>query len=120
VLVPKVDHDGNEIAGIRAAALQVPLATHAGWNLRAKGFIEDELCYLNGMYIPFAKTKEDREKSGDPRLSIEERYKDQADYVARVSHAARSLMNERFLLPEDAERIIGEAAKNNIFTEKRP
>ncbi len=106
LLVPKVDKDGNEIAGVRAVALQVPLATHAGWNLRAKGFIEDELCYLNGQYIPFAKTKEEREKTSDPRLSIEERYKDQADYVQRVSHAARALVEERFLLQEDAERLI--------------
>jgi Alpha/beta hydrolase domain len=120
VLVPKVDRDGNEIAGVRAVALQVPLATHAGWNLRAKGFIEDELCYLNGMYVPFAKTKEEREKTGDPRLSIEERYKDPADYVQRVSHAARSLVDERLLLPEDAERLIADAAKNNIFAEKKP
>jgi hypothetical protein len=93
LLVPKVDKDGNEIGGIRAVNLQVPLATHTGWNLRAKGYIEDELCYLSGQYIPFAKTKEEREKSGDPRLSIEERYKDQADYVERVSHAARSLLS---------------------------
>jgi hypothetical protein len=120
LLVPKVDKDGNEIAGVRAVALQVPLATHAGWNLRAEGFINDELCYLNGMYVPFAKTKEEREKTGDPRLSIEERYKDQADYVQRVSHAARSLVDERFLLPEDAERLIADAAKNKIFAEKNP
>jgi hypothetical protein len=120
LLVPKVDKDGNEIAGVRAVALQVPLATHAGWNLRANGYMENELCYLNGMYVPFAKTKEEREKTGDPRLSIEERYKDQADYVQRVSHAARSLVDERFLLPEDAERLIADAAKNNIFAEKKP
>ena len=120
LLVPKVDKDGNEIAGVRAVALQVPLATHAGWNLRAKGFIEDELCYLNGQYIPFAKTKEEREKTGDPRLSIEERYKDQADYVQRISHAARALVEERFLLQEDAERLIADAAKNKIFAEKNP
>ena len=115
LLVPKVDRDGNEIAGVRSVALQVPLATHAGWNLRAKGFIEDELCYLNGQYIPFAKTKEEREKTGDPRLSIEERYKDQADYVQRVSQSERSLVDERFLLPEDAERLIAEAVKTRIF-----
>ena len=120
LLVPKVDKDGNEIAGVRAVALQVPLATHAGWNLRAKGFIEDELCYLNGQYIPFAKTKEEREKTGDPRLSIEERYKDQADYVQRISHAARALVEERFLLQEDAERLIAAAAKDKIFAEKNP
>ncbi|HEY3165780.1 MAG TPA: alpha/beta hydrolase domain-containing protein, partial [Candidatus Binatia bacterium] len=120
VLVPKVDKDGNEIAGVRAVGLQVPLGTHAGWNLRAKGFVEDELCYLNGQFIPFAKTKEEREKNGDPRLSIEERYKDQADYVQQVSRAARNLVDERFLLSEDAERIIAEAAKSKIFPEKKP
>ncbi len=120
LLVPKVDKDGNEIAGIRAVNLQVPLATHAGWNLRAKGFVEDELCYLNGQYVPFPKTKAEREKSGDPRLSIEERYKDQADYVRQVSRAARTLVDERFLLPEDAERLIAEAAKSNPFVERKP
>lgn len=120
ILVPKVDKDGNEIAGIRAVGLQVPIGTHAGWNLRAKGFVEDELCYLNGQFIPFAKSKEERDKSGDPRLSIEERYKDQADYVQRVSQAARSLIDERFLLQDDAERLIAEAAKAKIFAERKP
>jgi hypothetical protein len=119
LLVPKVDRDGNEIGGIRAVGLQVPLATYSGWNLRAKGFIEDELCYLNGQYILFAKTKEEREKSGDARLSIEERYKDQADYVQQISRAARTLVDERFLLPEDAERLIGEAKKLPLFAERK-
>jgi hypothetical protein len=119
ILVPKVDKDGNEIGGVRAVALQVPLATHAGWNLRAKGFIEDELCYLNGQFVPFAKSREEREKSGDPRLSIEERYKDPADYVQQVSRAARNLVDERFLLPEDADRIIGEAKKLSLFGERK-
>lgn len=119
VLVPKVDSDGNEIGGIRSVALRVPLGTHAGWNLRAAGFMEDELCYLNGSYIPFAKTKEEKEKSGDPRLSIEERYRDHADYVQKVNLAARSLIEERFLLPEDAERIIAEAKRNPVFSEKK-
>ncbi len=120
LLVPKVDKDGNEIGGVRAVALQVPLATHAGWNLRARGFVEDELCYLNGQYIPFAKTKEEREKAGDPRLSVEERYENHADYVQRISQAARTLVDERFLLLEDAERLIVEAKKNNPFADRKP
>ena len=78
---------------------------------------EDELCCLNGQYIPFAKTKEEREKASDPRLSVEERYKDLADYVQRVSQAARTLVDERFLLVEDAERLIAEARKAKIFAE---
>ena len=114
-----MDRDGNETAGIRAVGLQVPLATHSGWNLRAKGFMEDELCYLNGQYIPFAKTKAEREKTSDLRLSIEERYKDQADYVQQVSRATRVLVDERFLLPQDAERIIDEARKQLLFAERK-
>ncbi len=48
---------------MRAVNLQVPLATHAGWNLRAKGFMEDQLCYLNGMHVPFAKTKKNEKRA---------------------------------------------------------
>ncbi len=32
--VPAVDHDGNEVSGIRLPDLTVPLATYTGWNLR--------------------------------------------------------------------------------------
>src|SRR5919106_62098 len=115
LLVPRVDGDGNEMGGVRSVELQVPIGTYAGWNLRAKGFIEDELCYLNGSYIPFAKTKEEREKSGDPRPSVEERYKDPAEYIQKLSLAARTLIQDRFLLPEDAERMIAEARKNAVL-----
>jgi hypothetical protein len=113
-----VDGDGNEIGGVRSVELQVPTATHSGWNLRAKGYMEDELCYLVGSYIPFAKTKEERAKGGDPRPSLEERYKDNADYVQKLALAARSLIDERFLLPEDAERIISSARKNSAVAMK--
>lgn len=112
VLVPRVDGDGNEVAGVRSVELRAPVATHSGWNLRAKGFMEDELCYLVGSYIPFAKTKAEREKSGDPRLSVEERYKDNAEYLEKLALAARALIEERLLLPEDAARILGAARKN--------
>ena len=118
ILVPKVDSDGNDIAGIRLPYIRIPLATYTGWNLQRKGLAEDELCGLLGSYIPFAKTKEERSKSGDPRLSIEERYRDHADYVSRVSVEARSLVEQRWLLPEDAERIIDEAKKVTLFDGK--
>jgi hypothetical protein len=48
-------------------------------------------------------------------LSIEERYRDQADYVRRVARAARALVNQRLLLSEDADRMIREAKKCKIF-----
>jgi Alpha/beta hydrolase domain len=115
ILVTKVDSDGNDLAGIRLPAIRVPLATYTGWNLWIEGLTEDELCGLFGSYIPFAGTKEERTKVADPRPSIEERYKDHADYVQKVSHAARALVDERFLLLEDAERIIEEAKTNPVF-----
>ena len=34
LLVPKVDEDGNETAGIRPTAVQAPVATYTEWNLR--------------------------------------------------------------------------------------
>jgi hypothetical protein len=109
ILVPRVDKDGNDRAGMRLPAIEVPIATYTGWNLRPHGLAEGDLAGLLGSYIPFAKTKSARKKSGDPRPSLEERYKDQADYVQQVSRAARVLVDERFLLPEDAERLIAEA-----------
>lgn len=117
ILVPKADADGNEVAGIRLPAIRVPLATHTGWNLQRKGLAEDELCGLLGSYIPFAKTKREREKSGDPRLSVEERYKDHAHYVRNTRREARSLMEDRLLLPEDAEKIIEQAKTLRIYKE---
>jgi Alpha/beta hydrolase domain len=115
ILVPKVDADGNDLAGIRLPAIQVPTGTYTGWNLQPRSLALDELSGLLGSYIPFAKTKADRRQTGDLRLSIEERYKDHSDYVKQVSRAARRLVEERFLLLEDAERMIDEAKKQRLF-----
>jgi hypothetical protein len=118
ILVTKVDADGNDLAGIRLPAVQAPLATYTGWNTWCEGLAEDELCGLFGSYIPFPQIREERTKSGDPRPSLEERYKDQNDYVQKVSRAARSLVEARYLLPEDAEKIIETAKMNPIFAPK--
>jgi hypothetical protein len=118
ILVPKVDKDGNDIPGIRLPAIQVSIGTYTGWNLRPRGLSEGDLAGLLGSFIPFAKTKTERRQTGDPRLSIEERYKDQSDYVQQISRAARRLVEERFLLQEDAVRIIAEATKARVFADK--
>jgi hypothetical protein len=65
---------------------------------------------LDGMFIPFAKTKAEREKTGDPRLSLEERYPTQAEYLSRLTDAAKKLQTEGFLLNEDVTRIIERAS----------
>lgn len=112
VLVPKVDADGNDIAGVRSVAVQVPLATYMGWNQRRAGFMEGEFCDLRGSYVPFAKTA--AERGNDPRPSLQERYGSQAGYVAKVEEAAQKLVSEGFLLPDDAARIVQEARQSNL------
>ncbi len=110
VMVPKTDSDGLDLGGIRAIELAAPVATLTGWNVRAAGHRRPELCELKGSYLPFAKTKAEREQRSDPRPSLEERYGDHAGYANAVAAAARQLVKERFLLQEDADRYI-EAAK---------
>jgi hypothetical protein len=114
VLVSKTDADGNSVAGVRLPLLEVPSATHLGWNLRTAGFGEDELCSTTGSYIPFAEEQADREAVGDPRLSLEERYKSHGAYVSRVARAAARLVSQRLLLEEDAERIVEIAANSEV------
>jgi hypothetical protein len=115
ILVAKVDKDGNDIAGVRVAQLEVPIATYTGWNTRAAGFSEGDQCDLNGMYLPFAKTKAERLANGDPRKSLEERYKTHDKYVNQVGKAARQLRKERFLLQEDVERIVAAAEASDVL-----
>jgi Alpha/beta hydrolase domain len=114
ILVPKVNADGNDLAGIRLPGVQVPLGTYTGWNLQPRRLAEDELSGLLGSFIPFAKTKAVRKKTRDPRLSLQERYKNHNDYVAKVSRAARILIDQCYLLSEDAERMIHEANRRRV------
>jgi hypothetical protein len=109
-LAPTVDADGTMRAGVRHPFIQAPLATHTGWNLRRQDAGSGELCVASGMRIPFAKTRSEREANNDPRLSIEERYKSEQDYVAAVKRAADTLVKERLLLKADAEAIVQQAA----------
>ncbi len=115
VLAPKVDADGNEIAGIRSTTLQAPLGTYAGWNLRRAGFAEDELCSLSGTFVPFFRTQAQREAAGDPRLSLEERYGDHEGYVVAVRAAAERLVPQGFLLQVDADFLFQQAEDSDVL-----
>jgi Alpha/beta hydrolase domain len=114
-LVPQVDGDGNEVAGIRLPDIAVPLATHTGWNLYKAPYPEGELCDREGSYIPLAKTRAERQANGDPRLSLEERYGSHEAYVQKVQESVRELQEARLLLPEDATRFVDEAAGRDLF-----
>jgi Alpha/beta hydrolase domain len=109
ILVPTVDEDGNDIAGVRVPEIAVPRGTHTGWNLRKSGFGEGELLLL-GSHFPFAATKKDRLVAGDPRPSLEERYPTSDRYVQAIAQAAEALREKRLLLAEDVDRIVKAAA----------
>jgi hypothetical protein len=106
IFVPAVDADGNEIAGIRMPGVQVPRGTYTGWNIRTQGQSPGVLAELAGSSIPFPKTRAEREATGDPRPSFEERYGDQGAFLRATADAARRLVGEGFLLEEDYERVM--------------
>ncbi|HSS02882.1 MAG TPA: alpha/beta hydrolase domain-containing protein [Kofleriaceae bacterium] len=114
VFVPATDADGNDLAGVRFPDVAVPLATYTGYGFRAPGFAGPDLCDAFGQSIPFAATRAQREAAGDPRLSIEERYPTHDDYVAKVRAAAEALGRDRFLLPDDVDRIIQAAQASTV------
>jgi hypothetical protein len=114
ILEPAVDADGNDIDGVRSTTLQAPLGTYMGWNYRAAGFGEGDLCDLTGSFIPFAGTQAQRIANGDPRLSLHERYGNNTGYVAAVTAAANNLVSEGLLLPDDATSIINAAKSVSI------
>ena len=106
-LVPQVDADGNDVAGIRAPDVSVPVATNTGWNFRSPSIGgSGEIVNLLGSYIPFARTRADREARKDPRRSIQERYRNEDDYLARLRAAAGELVKGRYLLPDDVDGVI--------------
>ncbi len=109
--LPRVDADGNETSGIRMPATAVPLATYTGWNLRGAAIgAPDEMYSMTGSFLPFARTKAERMQSGDPRLSIEERYADKADYLGKAQAAARGLAEAGYLLDRDVPRVMERAS----------
>ena len=112
-LVPQVDSDGNDIAGIRLPEQAVPLGTYCDWAFRSESIgAPDTLIAMAGSFIPFAKTRAEREKNGDPRLSIEERYPSRADYLRRVEEVANQLASQHYLLQEHVKRIVEAAGQH--------
>lgn len=110
-MVCKVDADGNEAGGIRLPDIAVPLATYTGWNEYRPPYPAGEIADRDGSCLPFPVDKAAREASGDPRLSIAERYKSGADYVARVQAVVAALLADRLILPEDAEKYLERARR---------
>ncbi len=110
--VSNVDAYGNETGGIRLPDLTVPLGTFTGWNPRAaETGGAGQIMKMQGITDFFPRTEEEREESGDPRPSLEDLYEDREDYLGRVRVAAGWLVDERYVLPEDVDVIVDEAAE---------
>jgi hypothetical protein len=110
MLVPQVDSDGNDLPGIRMPEIAVPLATYLGWNFFSeRSGPTTELVALTGSFIPFTRTKAERELANDPRPSIEERYRSKDVYLDLIRKAAANLVEKNFLLEEDIPRIVQQA-----------
>ncbi len=119
-LVPQVDAvDGNETSGIRLPVIQVPLATFMGWNLRRPDIgAPDELLSMVGSYVPFARTKAQRDATGDPRPSIEERYADKDAYMTRIAAVCAELVAGGYMLQSDVAAATAEASAHWDYMER--
>ena len=110
ILVPQVDADGNELAGVKMPEVSVPLATYTGWNLfNTESGPTNLLSSMQGSYIPLPRTRADRERTNDPRASIDERYESREHYLGLVSAAARELVKQGYLLEDDVATLVRRA-----------
>jgi hypothetical protein len=119
-LVPQVDEDGNEIAGIRLPEIVVPLATFTGWSMRSPSFSRT-LRRNAGRIWPFPRTAEERKQTGDPRKSMLERYPTKKDYISGVTECILDLHSQRFLLDEDVVMLLKQAdLQADLIQDLRP
>ncbi len=115
-LVADIDESYNERRGICLPDLTVPVATYTGWNLRDESIGNPNLFIgitggLAGWTLPLPATRAEREATGDPRASIEERYEGRDDYLEQVNRAAMDLVGEGYLLEEDVDEVLGLAGR---------
>jgi len=114
-LVPPVNADGNETVGVPSVLHQSPLGTYLGWNVTRAGFFAGHGCGFTGGYVPFSVTKAERLERRDPRPSVEERYGTLEGYVCSVERAVTQALRERFLLPDDARRLLSQAEGSGVL-----
>ena len=112
LLVPQVDADGNDLGGIRLPDVAVPLGTATGWVLRPVELgSPHEPVLLRGAWVPFARTRAEREAAGDPRPSLAERYASKETYLDRVRQCLQDLVERRLLLTSDLEPQLRQAGE---------
>lgn len=113
VLVPSVDEDGNEVAGVRAQMVVAPLGTYTGWNIRDREHGFGATYNFWGAYIPFPDTEDERQELRDPRRSIIGRYRSPEGYQKAIEAAAKDLVSQGFMLADDVPKAVAEAKNWN-------
>jgi hypothetical protein len=108
------------MGGVKTLLLRVPLGTYTGWNPVPSGVLKGQEASLAAGYIPFAKTRAERIASGDPRLSLEERYGNIYTYYFLALAQADDLVRQGFLLPEDANALINQLLNNILANGNLP
>jgi len=110
--VPRLDADGNEIGGIKLPSVAAPLATYAGWNLNSRSIVDSvEVAGNTGSTMPFIWTGDARLRAGDERRAVLERYESREKYLESIRKAFAELTRKRYLIEEDVERIVDDAAR---------
>jgi len=106
-LVPQVNELGNEMAGIKMIESMVPLATFYPWSLRI-GFpaAEEELVDFYGTFIPLPVNRSVKKRDLDPRPAISQLYSNKKVYLNKVRIEVVNLVKDRFLLQQDARKVI--------------
>ena len=105
---------------MRLPDIAVPLATHAGWNYRDQSIgAPDRLAGEIGSYIPFPLTRANRERTGDPRMSIEERYRNRDEYVGRYAAVTLDLVTRGFVLQGDVVDLLKHAVDHYDWATKQ-
>jgi hypothetical protein len=102
--LPRLNSDGMIVGGIHMPVIDAPKATYTGWNPHVAGDGPTTLCSLMGGAVAFATTREEREKNGDPRPSVQERYATPVAYVSKVDEIAKTLVRQHLMLEEDLPR----------------
>jgi hypothetical protein len=111
-LVPAYDEDGNSIGGIRLPDVATPLGTYQGWNPRQEIYgAPGYLGRFEGSFWVFPSTEAERRRTNDPRPSIASRYTNRGAYVQRVRNVCNGLVEQGYLLQEDAEIYISNAER---------
>ena len=112
VLVPKVDMDGNEIGCLLPPEVAIPLGTYTSWNLFPDNHpARRDIVGLTGAFLVFENTLADRKASGDPRVSLSERFAGEQQYSSAFEVACQRLVKQGFLLESEVPDLLKEHSR---------